>query len=652
LTKKNSSNESIEFIYDLRLDNTLSVINSQEFNISYDYDNRLRKDEENKTIDGEEFFLSWNYDAMDRITSEILNGNTITYGYNEQGLDSISGVLDDVVYNEFGKISVRNYSNELDSVFDYNEEMGRLIDISTESIQHLNYTYDNLGNVLEIGDEINSISNRMLYDDLDRLIYANRGDFSGNDKNYEINYTYNSIGNIINVNSEYDNITYIYGDDIAHAPTSISNSPLYIIETDIVYSNDVERIFKLVIGSKINITNINWTINTGTENISSDILFNLSEEKQIIIHRNYNYSEIGDYSVGVDVFSDSYSDYSNIPGIDTSISGNYTYDSNGNLIQDPNYYYEYNDFNRLERIRNNNEDGIILVEYLYDHEGNRILKNISGETTYYIYDNLIRTTNSSGGYDTLYYYHGGTLIGKNDINNSELSYYHPDHLGSTTLITNSSGDVVEETNYKPFGEVLYNGNDRFQYTGKELDKESNLQYYGQRYYSPSLRIFVEPDSIIPDYYNPQSLNRYSYVLNNPYKYVDPDGHDAVEVYFVAGLNVPRLPLGGFGKAGLAFSYDKNYGFEVSGAIREGGSVELGAGAIGPIEVRYTKGIPHTMRLEGKRNLDGLTIIPGMVGEYGDITGSMGNIYDTTSIYTGLPQSKQSNFTQTITFSFG
>ena len=51
-------------------------------------------------------------------------------------------------------------------------------------------------------------------------------------------------------------------------------------------------------------------------------------------------------------------------------------------------------------------------------------------------------------------------------------------------------------------------------------------YYGARYYDPVPGRFIQPDTLLPDMYNPQALNRYSYALNNPYKYTDPTGHEA------------------------------------------------------------------------------------------------------------------------------
>jgi len=64
------------------------------------------------------------------------------------------------------------------------------------------------------------------------------------------------------------------------------------------------------------------------------------------------------------------------------------------------------------------------------------------------------------------------------------------------------------------------------YTDQELDTSTNLYNYDARLYDPVVGRFISPDSIVPDYFNPQSLNRYSYCLNNPLIYVDPTGHYA------------------------------------------------------------------------------------------------------------------------------
>ncbi len=68
----------------------------------------------------------------------------------------------------------------------------------------------------------------------------------------------------------------------------------------------------------------------------------------------------------------------------------------------------------------------------------------------------------------------------------------------------------------------------YKYTGQELDAASGLYYYRARWYDPSLGRFIQADTLVPAPGNPQSLNRYAYVYNNPLKYTDPSGHDPLD----------------------------------------------------------------------------------------------------------------------------
>jgi RHS repeat-associated protein len=122
------------------------------------------------------------------------------------------------------------------------------------------------------------------------------------------------------------------------------------------------------------------------------------------------------------------------------------------------------------------------------------------------------------------------LIAKKNPDGSRY-YFHSDHLGSTTILTNQSGSVVERTKYDPWGEVLDGGSkSKYLYTGQEKDQETNLHYYNARYYDPHIRRFTQPDDIIQNLYDPQYLNRYAYVRNNPLKYTDPTGHLSILDY--------------------------------------------------------------------------------------------------------------------------
>ena len=85
--------------------------------------------------------------------------------------------------------------------------------------------------------------------------------------------------------------------------------------------------------------------------------------------------------------------------------------------------------------------------------------------------------------------------------------------------------------YKPYGEDRDSGsslNTDRKFTGQTEDEAAGLYWYASRAYDPAIGRFVSPDPIVPAPGNPQSLNRYSYVYNNPLRYTDPSGHYSVE----------------------------------------------------------------------------------------------------------------------------
>ncbi|NLZ74272.1 MAG: hypothetical protein GX905_10770 [Bacteroidales bacterium] len=108
-------------------------------------------------------------------------------------------------------------------------------------------------------------------------------------------------------------------------------------------------------------------------------------------------------------------------------------------------------------------------------------------------------------------------------------YYHADHLGSTSLIANLNGEVVQHIEYVPFGEVFieeHNNkwNTPYLFNAKELDEETGLYYYGARYYDPRVSIWLSTDPLQEKYPN---ISSYAYTAYNPVKYIDPNGEDIV-----------------------------------------------------------------------------------------------------------------------------
>ena len=115
--------------------------------------------------------------------------------------------------------------------------------------------------------------------------------------------------------------------------------------------------------------------------------------------------------------------------------------------------------------------------------------------------------------------------------NRQINFFHPDHLGSSSVVTDVYGAVVESTEFYPYGRPRYEErttfNSSYKYTGKELDKESGLMYYGARYYDSVVGKFVSvdpmnqaPEKIIGNTFGSQG---YLYARANPLMFVDPTG---------------------------------------------------------------------------------------------------------------------------------
>ena len=303
-----------------------------------------------------------------------------------------------------------------------------------------------------------------------------------------------------------------------------------------------------------------------------------------------------------------------------TITYDLTYDAQGNLQQSFDRYIEYNEFNQVVRVRETDQSGVILEEYAYDESGVRLTKYEPqlNQTTYYISDDFIEIVNATGSYLTTYYHESNTLVARQDAN-GEKFFYHPDHLGSTDTVTNQSGNVVEETTYKPYGETIDGGDSTFLYNSKELDTNTNMYYYGARYYDPFFRKFTQPDTNIPELYNPQDLNRYSYVRNNPYKYVDPSGENPVYasiVFATATLSLIAADYAFFSTLGEGIRANKPIGqvLKNSGkaAIAAGSATAVAVASVGLLKEKAplfagapAEGLEYGLQIRGIQFITGL-----------------------------------------------
>jgi RHS repeat-associated protein len=278
-------------------------------------------------------------------------------------------------------------------------------------------------------------------------------------------------------------------------------------------------------------------------------------------------------------------------------AASFSYNTNACLIGDGIWTHGYDTENHLLASA---KSGTSLT-YVYDPFHRQIQKTVTtGSTvkTRYVYSGWHRMADYDGVSGTLQnrYVYGETfdepLIQVTGA--GALTFLHANHQGTIVATTNSSGTVTNKIVTGPFGETITIGDTTFGYNGQRYDSETGLYYYKNRYYSPTLGRFLQPDPIgyqideecgcacpggCDDASTPSTLNLYTYVDNDPLNQTDPLG---LQVATMAGTAVAPGP-----------------GTAVGIAIDVGIALGLGALAIGIGQAAADAAEPYWRRLKRK-----------------------------------------------------
>lgn len=415
------------------------------------------------------------------------------------------------------------------------------------------YTYDSNGRPTEkketlgAGIAAKEFKTKYTYDPYNRLVdytYPN---------NFKITHEYDVIGQLAKIKNNTATIWELTGMKSPDQVESYKNGAG--ITTQITYDNYLNL-------SQINLGNINsqgfTVINTSA---------NMSGRTQQNFVSNANNNEGFDYDAFDRLQQTNFKDANN----NTVVKDVYTYKENGNLDykQDcGNYVYglpskpyqltgiqnpvgnislnslniTHNDFDKVSQIAEATTNK--LFDFTYGNSGQRAkmeyrLNNQLQYTRYY-QDNYDRqeTTNTYKDWCYIYSPTGLAAVYYDNNGTKELLDVTSDHLGSPLLLTNQTGQIVEEYSFDAWGrrrnpaDWTYNNIPASTkmirgYTGHEHLDEVGLINMNGRMYDAVLGRFVQPDPIIQDPGNIQNLNRYSYVLNNPVNYNDPSGYRSV-----------------------------------------------------------------------------------------------------------------------------
>ena len=537
------------FAYD-SLKRLTSATSPESGNVLYSYDENSNL----RTKTDARITTTYTYDALNRVRTKSYSDSTpaVTYGYEKDQTGS-------VVTNAIGRmtfvsttVSTTGYT-QLDPLgrvlqsrqttqaggsqsytlsYEYNRA-GQITSETYPSLKKVVTSYDSAGRIGEVKDQALN------------KVYASGFSYAAHGA-----VTAMTLGNNLIEGATFNNRLQ---------PTQIrlgtSNSPSSALQLDYTYGVRVNNV--------LDVTKNNGNVERQTISIPG-----LNAQQTYIydeMNRLKTMSEVGGWSqtYSYDRFGNRWVSAGNIPSpqqtpqtqmsfdaatnrINPAVMTGFGYDAVGNLTSDPTTPANGMVYDGENRQTSYTKSGVGTTSYSYDGDGRRV-KKVTGSpavTTIYVYDamgKLVAEYNDSQQQPT-----GGT------------KYLTADHLGSTRVVTGQNQAVVARYDYLPFGEEIgagvgprtmpmgYGGADstKQKFTSKERDGESGLDYFGSRYYLGAQGRFtsVDPYNIILEvkataetnperaksqflsYLGaPQQWNDYTYVTNNPLKYIDPSG---------------------------------------------------------------------------------------------------------------------------------
>jgi RHS repeat-associated protein len=524
--------------------------------------------------------------------------------------------------------------------FDYDSH-SRMTKKTYPDTSHIDFTYDQganaVGRLTHVAD-LNQMTTDFTYDAMGRVIQTQR---TVNGPTFKMSQNYNALSKVVDETfPDLDGTTYTYNEaGWLKSIGSYVDEILYNArgqKKEIDYANGTVSAFNYFDQSADPLKNFALKIRTTTGPSSpqdpSGILQNLSytydnvgnvasiTDTQHTGGRTFGYDDLNRLTSGSGTFGGTNQ---------SQTSCSYAYDAIGNLLNKCGVAYSYTDPMHPSFVTAR-DDG---KSYTADINGNT--QNGDGRTFVWTPDNRVFSVNNASGTTSMDYDYTGTRVKKNgplglvlypfagyeigpdgtktkyfrvgneivgakqtpvvNPENEKKLFYHADHLGGTNVITDINGARVQLNEYDPWGKVSRNDgtvDPEKRFTGQILDPESGLYYYGARYYDPELGRFISPDPIVPSPGDPQSLNRYSYVRNNPVKYIDPTGHSfwsAIGNFFKNLFRRPEiffatlvvgLVTGGLAWAALPATMGATMAFAIAGAVGGAFAGLTGAGMSG------------------------------------------------------------------------
>ncbi|UTC55709.1 hypothetical protein E4N69_00925 [Treponema sp. OMZ 906] len=575
--------------------------------ISYKYGKLSEVVEETRTIQRYEVLskpetatFTYCSDYLGRMQAmKYPDGETITYTYDKGGqLKGVSGVkntvkgtetysyIDTIVYDEHGQRVYIKYGNGVETKYRYDDKRRWLKDIETrnrqtdEVFQKISYRFDKVGNVLGYSNDasVYETSQSYTYDSLYQLIgvegtsnqykaIKSFGSTPVHVAKYKQDFAFDGIGNMTKKSST------------TNLPGARGNAyPKAELDYSLDYEYDPAYAHRLV--------------HAGNRYYRYDANGNITAEKDGPFTEDDEFVFTYNYDPDTDVYGTDYGF-----GLDAPKETEETHPENLFAYR---RNYTWNEKNQLTK----SSDRSYTVHYRYGEDGQRALKYTEEGRSETLYFNNFYTihipvqdkNNPQGLRVHKHIFVGNSRLvtamthtdnnGDNAEQREKRYYYHSDHLGSAQFVTDWRGRQYEHIEYTPYGELWIEevaaGLDKlpFRFTGKEMDEETGLYYYGARYLDPKYSRWLSGDPALGEYipkapiddeakkhneklpgmggvFNVVNLHLYHYAGNNPVKYTDPDGKVSTETEVTLRIDGTLGKTNARDMAVTLYQYSKN-----------------------------------------------------------------------------------------------
>ena len=489
--------------------------------------------------DGNGNVESWTYDALGRVLTHTLPlGQSESFSYDAAGNvlthQDFNGDTTSFVYDVNNRVLTKTFEDLSTETFTYfsggllatvtdargvttytYDPRDRLLQKTLPDGEALTYTYDAAGNRQTVTSSAGTTT--YTFDALSRLATVTDADGGVS------TYTYDAAGNRASVTYPNGNVTS-YSYDLLNRLTGVSNetsvgavlsSYTYTLEADGKRNSVVEADGRQV-------DYVYDAVNRLTRET-------VTEPGPVTTVVDYTYDAVGnrltrDADGAVTVYTYDGNDRMLDDGTST-----YTYDDNGNTLTRTSgtavTTYAWDFENQLI----GSSAGLDTMAFTYDELGNRVSRNANGVVTRFLVDTNRELSRvvlelDAAGSPVVNYTVGDDLISQR--RGATDSFYHYDGNGSTRQLSDATTAITDEFDFDAFGNLLARTGtteNEFLYVGQQLDPNLGFYYLRARYMDPTSGRFISRDPFAGNSFDPPSLHKYSYALNNPVNVVDPTG---------------------------------------------------------------------------------------------------------------------------------